>query len=110
MSQEMTDVQRLVFVRKVAGYANLGVFPCPVVLQQAIDHVTVLERNFADQDMNLGEVSRPLQAMRQNVLPSQMMCQAGMQCVDRWLRPLRAEARDSARQSESGARLAPRAT
>lgn len=85
------SIDRLVLVRKVAAFANLGVYAGPAVIDQALASLNAVGR----EGLRLVQCRSTLEAMSKNMLPSQATCQAGVAEVDGLLLPLRAQRRSA---------------
>ncbi len=83
------SIERLVLVRKVAAFANLGIYAGPAVIDQALASVDAVGR----EGVGLKQCRSAIEALRMNILPSQAACQAGVAEVDGYLLPLRAQRR-----------------
>jgi len=91
MSTTGTAIEKLAYIHKVTGFANLGIFPQRSVIERAAKHADALEAEHVGA--NLSEARHAIEIMMSSVLPSQAICQAGMLSVDGWIKKLRAQQR-----------------
>jgi len=94
-------IDKLVLVRKVTSFANLGIYAGPGILDLAADHVQALKAEHAGAGFKQSEFA--INALRMRMLPSQSLCQASISELDRVLLPLRSQ-----RRAESAAAEVPR--
>lgn len=86
------SIDRLVLVRKVTSFANLGIYAGPRILDQAAVHLDELKSEHSEAGLKQSQAA--LNALRMNLLPSQSLCQASMAEIDSVLMPLRAQRRN----------------
>lgn len=102
MSQ-VTDVEKFTLIKKVEGFANMGVLPAPHQIKRVEDFLADLERDGRLGADAMASTKIVVKALKGNILPAQEICRAGMKEVDSFLLPLLAERRARNSQAESQA-------
>lgn len=90
-------INRLVLIRKVAAFANLGVTAGKSFLDRASAEIDVLKGEAVD----LVQSRMAISALQRNIMPSQTICQASVREVDQFLLPMRQDRRSRVEQVES---------
>ena len=97
----LTVIEKLTLIKRVAGYVNLGVIPSDRFVDKADSYLDDLSRADAPEPMDLTEAKRAIAAVKSRVMPSQEVCIRGMQEVDRYLAPLRQARRQALAQASA---------
>ena len=84
---EVNEIAKLNYIRKVTGFANLGVLPTSAVIERAASSVKEITESRAEA--NLSDAQLAIEILSSRVMPSQAICQAGMRSVDNLLAQLR---------------------
>lgn len=73
--------EELKFIRKISGFANLGVMASPEVIEKVLVQLIYIEQ----EDAKFEVTRQLLHALQTRVLPSQMECQKSMSEIDKLL-------------------------
>ncbi len=93
-----STIDKLVLVRKVTAFANLGIYAGSRILDIAESNLESLKAE--KTGVQFKDSQAAVSALKMNILPSQRLCQASMAELDVFLIPLRAQRRN---ESESRA-------
>jgi hypothetical protein len=92
-----STIDKLVLVRKVTAFANLGIYAGARILDLADKNIESLKSEQAGVQFKDSQAA--VRALRMNILPSQSLCQASMAELDVCLIPLRAQRRNESESS-----------
>lgn len=92
-----TVLDKLVLIKRVTGFVNLGMIPLDSYVEKANAYIEDLSKVDApaEERMDLSEAQRAISAIQQRVMPSQEICVRSMEQVDAYLIPLRQARRES---------------
>ncbi len=95
MNTSMT-IDKLVLIKRVAGFANLGIIPSQRMVAAADGYIGDLtdQAKTTGDSLSFDGLKKAVGALRQSIMPSQELCQQGMAEIDRYLRPLRQARRE----------------
>jgi hypothetical protein len=86
-------MDKLVVVRKVVGFAGLGIIPNPRFIKLAENYLGDIKSEFQTSAGAFEQAQSAISTLGQCILPSQAICRSGVAEVDQLLRPMRETAR-----------------
>lgn len=96
-----TVLDKLVLIKRVTGFVNLGIIPLDAYIDKAEAFIGDLSKGMSADaaPMDLSEARRAITAVKQRVMPSQEICVRSMEQVDAYLIPLRQARREALAES-----------
>jgi hypothetical protein len=84
---EANHFAQLNYLKKVTGFANLGIFSNSTVIEKASNYVRDLKSTYVDFDSASAHLV--IEAMSNKMMPSQQLCQAGMRSINQLILDLK---------------------